>query len=51
MNKATFRLAKQHAKAKHLRSDVLHKESSRLTNQYDLIAIEDLDMSAIQQAL
>lgn len=49
--KQRIRLAKQNAKAKHLRSDVLHKESCRLTNQYDLIAIEDLDMSAIQRSL
>lgn len=49
--KQRIKLAKQYAKAKHLRSDVLHKESCCLTNQYDVIAIEDLDMSAIQQAL
>lgn len=49
--KQRIRLAKQHAKAKHLRSDVLHKESCSLTDRYDLIAIEDLDMSAMKQAL
>lgn len=49
--KQRIKLAKQHTKAKHLRRDVLHKLSCSLTDQYDVIAIEDLDMSAIKQAL
>ena len=44
-------LAKLHAKAKHQRSDMLHKLSCKLTDMYDLITIEDLDMSAMKQAL
>lgn len=46
-----LRVAELHAKAKHQRSDILHKLSCRLTDEYDLIAIEDLDMSAIKQSL
>ena len=46
-----MRIAKLHAKAKHQRSDLLHKLSCYLTDHYDLIAIEDLDMSAIKQSL
>ena len=49
--KQRIKLAKQHAKAKHLRNDVLHKLSCALTDRYDLIAIEDLDMSAIKRSL
>ena len=44
-------LAKLHAKAKHQRSDMLHKLSCKLTDRYDLITIEDLDLSAMKQAL
>ena len=49
--KQRIKLAKQHAKAKQLRNDVLHKLSCALTDRYDLIAIEDLDMSAIKRSL
>lgn len=45
------KVAKLHAKAKHQRADFLHKQSHKLTEQYDLIAIEDLNMSAIKQSL
>ena len=45
------RLAKLYAKSKHQRSDMLHKLSSRLTDQYDVIGIEDLDMSTMKKAL
>ena len=49
--KQRIKVAKLHAKAKHQRADFLHKLSCYLTDQYDLIAIEDLDMSAIKQGL
>lgn len=39
------------AKAKHQRRDFLHKLSSYLVKNYDLIGIEDLDMSALKKAL
>lgn len=50
-NKQKQRIAKLHAKAKHQRNDLLHKVSFRLTEQYDVISIEDLDMAAIKQGL
>ena len=46
-----LKIAKLHAKAKHQRSDFLHKLSASLTDTYDLIALEDLDMSAIRRSL
>ena len=45
------KVAKLHAKAKHQRADFLHKLSYTLTEDYDLIAIEDLDMAAMKQCL
>jgi putative transposase len=50
-NKQKQRIAKLHAKAKRQRNDMLHKLSFRLTEQYDVISIEDLDMAAIKQSL
>ena len=44
-------IAKLHAKAKHQRSDRLHKLSCKLTDTYDLITIEDLDMAAMKKSL
>lgn len=45
------KVAKLHAKTKHQRSDFLHKLSCQITEEYDIIGIEDLDMSAVKQAL
>ena len=45
------RIAKLHAKAKHQRNDFLHQIAVRLALAYDVISIEDLDMSAMKQAL
>lgn len=45
------RIAKLYAKAKHQRQDRLHKLSYRLTEQYDLISIEDLNMAAMKKSL
>ena len=45
------KVAKLHAKAKHQRRDFLHKLSSYLVKNYDLIGIEDLDISALKKAL
>ena len=36
---------------KRQRKDRLHKLSEQLTREYDLISIEDLDMSALKQTL
>lgn len=44
-------VARLHAKIKHQRKDRLHKLSEQLTREYDLISIEDLDMSALKQTL
>ena len=44
-------VANLHAKIKHQRSDMLHKISCKLTDTYDIIGIEDLDMSAMKRAL
>lgn len=49
--KQRLRVAKLHAKIKHQRQDTLHKLSCTLTDQYDLIAIENLNMSAIKRSL
>ena len=42
--KAIFRLAKQHVKVANQRHDFLHKLSSSLTQRYDFIAVEDLNI-------
>ena len=44
-------IAKLHAKAKHQRNDMLHKLSCSLTDQYEVISIEDLNMAAIKKSL
>ncbi len=49
--KQLVKIAKLHAKAKHQRSDFLHKLSYGLTTQYDLVCIEDLNMAAIRKSL
>ena len=45
------KIAKLYAKAKHQRNDFLHQVAVRLARSYDVISIEDLDMSAMKQAL
>ena len=49
--KQCVRIAKLHARAKHQRSDFLHQMAVRLARSYDVISIEDLDMSAMKRAL
>lgn len=49
--KQRMKVAKLYAKSKHQRKDVLHKLSCTLTDTYDLIAIEDMDMSAMKRTL
>lgn len=44
-------IAKLYAKARHQRNDMLHKLSYRLTEQYDVISIEDLNIAAIKKGL
>ena len=49
--KQHMKIAKLCAKAKHQRSDALHKLSRRLVDSYDIIGIEDLNMKAMAQSL
>ena len=49
--KQRLRIAKLHAKIKHQRKDTLHMISCKLTDEFDVIGIEDLDMSAMKQSL
>ena len=44
-------IAKLHAKTKRQRDDMLHKISCKLTNEYDVISIETLDMAAMKRSL
>jgi putative transposase len=43
-NKARIKVARVHEKITNQRNDFLHKQSTRLINEYDLIAIEDLQV-------
>lgn len=49
--KQLARIAELHAKTKHQRNDLLHKCSCVLTDDYDIIGIEDVDMSVIRRCL
>ena len=44
-------IAKLHAKIKRQRDDMLHKISCKLTDEYDVISIETLDMAAMKRSL
>ena len=50
-HKQRVKIAKLSAKAKHQRSDALHKLSRQLVDTYDMIGIEDLNMRAMSQSL
>jgi len=45
------RLAKAHARVRNQRNDYQHKLSNQLAEEYDLIAVEDLNMKGMSQAL
>ena len=45
------KIAKLHAKTKHRRSDFLHQMACRLARRYDVIAVEDLNISAMKKSL
>lgn len=45
------KVAKRHQRVKNQRKDFQHKLSRRLTEKYDVIVIEDLDMKAMSQCL
>ncbi len=45
------RVARCHEKIRHQRNDFLHKLSRSIADQYDAVAVEDLDMKAMSQGL
>jgi len=45
--KACMKIAKEHRHIANQRKDFLHKKSSEIANQYDLVCVEDLDMRAM----
>lgn len=49
--KQKHKVAKIHRKTKNQRNDFLHKKSKELTDKYDLISVESLNMQAISRCL
>ena len=49
--KQRIKVARLHEKVANQRKDFLHKQSRQITNAYDCVCIEDLDMKAMSQAL
>ena len=49
--KQRLKLNRLHSKAKNKRVDFLHKKSKELTDQYDLIGLEDINLQALSEAL
>ena len=50
-NKQRLKVAKLHEKVSNQRKDFLHKQSRQITNAYDCVCIEDLDMKAMSRSL
>lgn len=50
-NKQRLKVAKLHEKIVNQRKDFLHKTSRQITNVYDAVCIEDLNMKGMSQAL
>lgn len=50
-NKQRIKVALLHEKVANQRKDFLHKQSRQITNAYDLVCIEDLNMQSMSQAL
>jgi len=50
-NKQRIKVAKLHEKVANQRKDFLHKKSRQITNAYDCVCIEDLNMKAMSQAM
>lgn len=50
-NKQRIKVAKLHEKVANRRKDFLHKLSRQITNAYDCVCIEDLNMQGMSQAL
>lgn len=51
IQKQMRRISYLYARTKRIRDDILHKLSAKLTDSYEVISIEDLDMSAMKRAL
>ena len=49
--KQRLKVAKIHEHIANQRKDLLHKESHKLTNAYDMVCVEDLNMQAMSQCL
>lgn len=49
--KQRIKVAKLHEKVANQRKDFLHKQSRQITNVYDCVCIENLDMKAMAQSL
>ena len=49
--KQRIRVAKLHEKIANQRKDFLHKQSRQITNAYDCVCIEDLNMKAMSRSL
>lgn len=50
-NKQRIKVARLHEKVSNQRKDFLHKLSRQITNAYDCVCIEDLNMQGMSQAL
>lgn len=50
-NKQRIKVAKLYEKVANQRKDFLHKQSRQITNAYDCVCIEDLNMKVMAQAL
>ena len=50
-NKQRLKVAKLHEKVSNQRKDFLHKQSRQITNAYDCVCIEDLDMKTMSRSL
>lgn len=50
-DKQRIKVAKLHEKIANQRKDFLHKQSRQITNVYDCVCVEDLDMKAMSQTL
>lgn len=50
-HKQRTKIARVHNKIANQRRDFLHKQSKQITNAYDIVCIENLDMSAMRRTL
>lgn len=50
-NKQRIKVARLHERVANQRKDFLHKQSRQITNAYDCVCIEDLNMQAMSQLL